>query len=161
MANALVFVIAGVLAVAASDSATAQSRGVAAIEQIDSSRSSATVQRADAERVAPAVSAKVLAVCQEAQAADRPAPAGVDCVRALQVTAAKAAPSAEGSLLNLLGQSSDVTATSQVNEGSSTNADQVSRQLANGDVGSAASGDAAASVARDRAPPPSSTPPPR
>ena len=162
MVGALVFVSAGVAAAALSISAAAQTRGAAGIEQIDASRSSATVQRADAERVVPPVSAKDLAVCQQAQSTDRPAPAGVDCFKALQVTSGRATPSAEGSLLNLLGQSSDVTATSPVNDGASANADQVSRQLATGDIGGATGGDAAASVARDRAAPPSaSVPPPR
>lgn len=143
----------------------AQSGGAAAIEQIDARRPSPTVQSSSVDRVPPLVAPAVLSACLKAQAADRPAPAGLDCVRALQVSAASAAartePTAEGSLLNMIGQDQNVTATTATNRGGAAVADEVARQLSSGDFQGAASGEAAGVVARDRPGPQPSAPPPR
>lgn len=153
--------------------AVAQLRGAAGIEQVPAprrsgagigvapvgaNRSSATAQSATAEKVPPAVAPEVVEACRRARAQDRPAPAGVDCIRALQVAtpAARpaASPTAEISLLGLLGQSGDVLSTSP-DGAAPASADDVARQLSAGEV----QGDTAAAVARDRPAP--QAPPPR
>ena len=132
------------------------------VAPVGANRDSRTVQAPDGETVPPAVSAETLATCRRARAQDRPAPKGVDCVRALQVATPPATPrgpTAETSLLGLLGQNPDLLGSAE-SVAPPASADQVARQLSSGEFQGTVGSDAAASVARDRAPP-ANNPPPR
>lgn len=145
---------AGIEQVPTPRAATSQ-LGVAAV---GANRSSATRQSPAADQAPPAVAPEVVEACRRARAQDRPAPAGVDCIRALQVATPAPrpgnAPTAEVSLLGMLGQNVGGMA-ANVDGVVPSSADDVARQLSAGEV----QGDAAASVARDRPAP--QAPPPR
>jgi hypothetical protein len=94
--------------------------------------------------------------CRAAQAEDRRPPEGVDCTGAMQAMAqAQPVQTAEGSLLQLFGQSGDVTGASVSRSTDSVDADNVARQLSTGEVPGSATGTAAGIIARDRVAPPS------
>ena len=159
--------------VSAPGSAHAQAGSPIAVQQIPSFRavtsagaatSVAAVHAANSpanakEAVAvPAVSAATLEACRAAQVEDRAAPKGIDCIAAMQARAqAPQPPTAEGVLLQLLGQRADLTGAFSANVIGSTNADVAARQLATGDVQPDSVGGAAAVIARQRiAPTPAS-----
>lgn len=101
----------------------------------------------------PAVSQEVIEACQTAQREDRRAPEGINCSEVLENFAdAVPEPTAEGALLGLLGQRSNITGVNSSRTADATNADAVARQISTGDV-QAGSG-AAAVVARGRTAPP-------
>jgi hypothetical protein len=117
--------------------------------------SSSSVQEALRENAAPPVPPEVVEACRQAQAEDRAPPQGVDCMAAMQsVAQIQPAVTAEGSLLELLGQSSNVTGATPVQRGALINADTVARQLATGDVQNASSIEAAAIARQGSSPPP-------
>ena len=124
---------------------------------VDASRSSATVQSAAAEKVPEPLSPAELAACRDARAQDRPAPKGVDCVQAAPAAALPAAPTAEVSLLGMLGERFD-TGANPVNNTAPASANDVARQLSSGAFQGTINSDAAASVARDNAAPPPTSP---
>ena len=102
--------------------------------------------------VGPAVSPAALEACRAAQAADRASPKGVDCIGAMQARApASQQSTAEGTLLQLLGQRSDLTGTLSGDLNGSPNADVAARELATGQVQYDSAGGAAAVIARQRA----------
>jgi len=118
--------------------------------------SSASAREVQQETPAPRVAPETIEACRAAQAEDRPPPAGIDCMAAMQ-TLAEAQPdaTAEGSLLELFGQSGNITgAPSSGSVATSVSADNVARQVSTGEV----SGSAAGIVARERVAPPPNNP---
>lgn len=134
---------------------------------IDPSRSSKTEQAPIADASATALTPAQLAACRAARAESHPDPKGLDCTQVSAAPAVRppprvAAPTAETSLLGMLGETFD-TGAAPVGDGGAATADQVARQLSTGVVQGSVGSDAAASIARDRAaaPPASSPPPPQ
>lgn len=82
------------------------------------------------------------------------APEGVDCVQVMQIVNADARKSAEGALLGLLGEKSDVARGASARPTVSSDADAVARDISNG----VATGDAAAVAAHQRGTPAGSSP---
>jgi hypothetical protein len=117
--------------------------------------SSSSVQEAEGQKVPPRVSPEVVEACRAAQAEDRPPPEGVDCLAAIQASAEaeQNAATAESSLLQLFGQSGDVTGARNQRSGASVNADAVARQLSTGEVQPSSGGTAAGVIARERGAP--------
>ena len=150
----------------------AQTGSPIAVQQVPSTRVQARVSgtvrvtpvpgtnaSASASRTAapPTVPQQVIDACRDAQAEDRPPPAGIDCIGAMQaVAAASATSTAEASLLGLSGLRADVTGTPAAQTMDGTNADAAARQLATGEVQSGTGSGAAAIVASQRAAPPPS-----
>ena len=117
--------------------------------------SSASSQEARQEKPAPRVPPEVVEACRAAQAEDRRPPEGVDCMAAMQASAeAQPEVTAEGSLLELFGQSANVTGAPAARAAASVDADNVARQVSSGEV----SGAAAAIVSRERVAPPPNQP---
>jgi len=147
--------------------AAAQPSSAIAIDQIPSRAATGTVSVAPVRGVSSSASAQesgkvptippeVIAACQAAQAEDRPAPEGIDCVAALQASAQAAEPeTAEGYLLNLFGLRSDVTSGTGTQSVDATSADTAARQLATGSITDSG---AAAAIARQQASPPPTSP---
>jgi hypothetical protein len=128
------------------------------VQAVRGGSSSASSREGQRETPAPRVAPEVIEACRAAQAADRPPPEGVDCISAMQALAqaeAQSAPTAEGSLLEMFGQSGNITGvpTSAAAAGS-VSADNVARQVSAGEV----SGSAAGIIARERVTPPPNNP---
>lgn len=150
--------------------ALAQPRSAIAIDQIPVRGGSARVNvtpvrgrssSASAQENAnvPTVPPEVIAACRAAQAEDRPPPQGINCIAALQALSQVAAPAtAEGTLLRLFGQRSNITGGTSVQSDSSANADAAARQLATGNVDPVAGNGAAVIAGRQRAAPPPTSP---
>jgi len=136
--------------------ATARGADRVRVPAVRGRSSSASVREGQREAPVPRVAPEVIEACRAAQAEDRQPPAGVDCIAAMQASAeAQPDPSAEGSLLEMFGQSGNVTgAPASASAASSVNADNVARQVSTGDV----SGSAAGIVARERVAPPPNNP---
>ena len=156
-----------------SASVAAQSNRSATVDQIPSASSSSTVrvqpvsgasssssaqpERPVAESM-PSAPNELVEACRAAQNEDRPGPEGVDCVAVLQTPdAVEPGLTAEGSLLELFGQRSNVTGSAGNSVSTATSADAVARQISTGDF--QAGSEAAAVAARERAAPPSDSPP--
>ncbi|MDP9414632.1 MAG: hypothetical protein M3Q08_11210 [Pseudomonadota bacterium] len=148
-------------------------RGAVAIEQITprppasaaarvapvrGAKSSNSGQEAPRERAAQVVAPEIVEACRKAQAEDRPAPNGVDCLAVAQALGQDTSVSAEGALLPLFGQAGNVTGAPAVQGGPFANADAVARQLATGDIQAGAANGAAAIAGRERAAPPPNSP---
>jgi len=143
--------------------AAAQPSSAIAIDQIPSRAATGTVSVAPVRGVSSSASAQesanvptlppeVIEACRTAQAEDRPAPDGIDCVAALQASAQAAEPqTAEGYLLNLFGLNSNVGGETTMQAVNGTSADAAARQLATGNVQDSG---AAAAIARQQAAPP-------
>jgi hypothetical protein len=166
--------IIAALALFGTQQAAAQ-RGSYAIEQITAKPSVATAVRVAPVRgatsstagpetareggAAPSVPPEVIEACRQAQAEDRPAPEGVNCLAAAEALGqAPAQLTAEAALLPLFGQNSNVTGAPAEQVAGSTNADAVARQLSTGDVQAGGANGAAAAIGRDRAAPPPNSP---
>lgn len=83
--------------------------------------------------------------CRQAQIA-KVAPAGIDCARILSIVDAERRRTAEGTLLRLLGENSEVTRQTPARVANSADANAVARDISNG----IASGDVAAIAALQR-----------
>jgi hypothetical protein len=110
------------------------------------------------EAAAPVIAPEVIEACRQAQAEDRRPPEGIDCMAAMQAAAAAPAATAEGSLLQLFGQSANVTGPPSSQAGGSVNADAVARQLSTGDFQPGSADGAAAVAGRERAAPAPNSP---
>lgn len=153
----------------------AAQRGAIAIEQISSRPAAATAVRVAPVRgaksstvvqetpreggAAPAIAPEVIEACRKAQAEDRPAPEGVDCLAAAEALGqAPAQTTAEAALLPLFGQNSNVTGAPAGPVAGSADADAVARQLSTGGVQAGGANGAAAIIGRERAAPPPNAP---
>ncbi len=131
----------------------------ARVAPVRGAKSSAAVQERPREGGAGAVvPPEMIEACRKAQAEDRPAPAGMDCLAVAQALAQPASLTAEAALLPLFGQSGDVTGTRTSQAGPSVNADDVARRLSTGEVQGLAADGVAAIVGRERAAPPPNSP---
>ena len=105
------------------------------------------------------VAPEIVEACRKAQAEDRPAPDGIDCLAVAQALAqAPNKVTAEAALLPLFGQNGDVTGTRAAQTGPTVDADDVARQLSTGDVQAGTANGAAAVVGRERVTPPTNNP---
>lgn len=170
MTRVSAFIPAMVIGVLAVGSAAAQQRTDIGIEQLNvPSAAKSTIGVSSIDRSLSSRSTRVTevtetsdktaAACRQAQAQDRAAPAGIDCLKALQDSTTKQSPTAEVSLLGMLAQNLDIAAPVQGVGNGTISADNVVRQLSAGDLQGSAGSDVAASVARDRATPVTAPPP--
>ena len=136
----------------------AAASAAARVAPVRGAKSSNSAQEAPRERAAQAVPPEIVEACRKAQAEDRRAPDGVDCLAVAQALAQAAPVTAEGALLPLFGQSSNVTGAPAVQGNPFANADAVARQLATGDIQAGAANGAAAIAGRERAAPPPNSP---
>lgn len=107
---------------------------------------------------AVAIAPEIVEACRKAREEDRPAPDGIDCLAVAQALGEAPPATAEGSLLQLFGQSGNVTGAPAAQAGGSVNADAVARQLSTGEVQGGSADGAAAIVGRERAAPPPNSP---
>ena len=122
-----------------------------------SSRAIAETPREGGARAA--VAPEIVEACRRAQAEDRPAPEGIDCLAAAQALGEVAnAVTAESALLPLFGQQGNVTGAQAAQTGPSVDADAVARQLSTGDVQANTGNGAAAVIGRERVSPPPNNP---
>jgi hypothetical protein len=128
------------------------------VQAVRGGSSSASSREGQRETPAPRVAPEVIEACRAAQASDRPPPEGIDCIAAMQAMAqaqAQSGPTAEGSLLEMFGQSGNITGAPTSGPAiGSVSADNVARQVSAGEV----SGSAAGIVARERISPPPNNP---
>ncbi len=136
----------------ATASATAR---IAPVRGAKSSNSAGEVPREGAART---VAPEIIEACRQAQAEDRPAPNGIDCLAVAQALPQAGPATAEAALLPLVGQAGNVTGAPNVQPGGSANADAVARQLSTGDIQAGAANGAAAIAGRERAAPPPNSP---
>ncbi len=130
----------------------------ARIAPVRGTKSSNSAEEAPRERAARTVAPEIVEACRQAQAEDRPAPNGVDCLAVAQASPAPTV-TAEAALLPLVGQAGNVTGAPDVQSGAFANADAVARQLSTGDIQAGAANGAAAIAGRERgAPPPNNSP---
>jgi hypothetical protein len=122
---------------------------IAPVRSGKSSRAVTETPREGGARVS--VAPEIVEACRKAQAEDRPAPDGIDCLAVAQTLAKQSTQlTAEAALLPLFGQQGDVTGAQTAQAGSSVNADAVARQLSTGDVQASTGNGAAAIVGRER-----------
>ena len=119
---------------------------------------SSTAAEVAPEGAARTISPEVIQACRQAQAEDRPAPNGIDCLAVARALEEPTSTTAEAALLPLFGQRGDVTGAPAGQVGGFADADTVARQLSTGDVQGAAANGAAGIVGRERAAPPPSAP---
>lgn len=141
-------------------SGAAQQRPSIRVAPVDVSRSSASEQQPVLGKGVEPLTPAQLGACRDARERGRPAPDGAACVAAPAAAARRTTPTAEVSLLGMLGASLD-TGVGPTSEAESADADQVARQLSTGTFQGSVISDAAASVARDRAATPPPPPQPR
>jgi hypothetical protein len=105
------------------------------------------------------VAPEIVEACRKAQAEDRRAPEGIDCLAVAQALAQSPnAVTAEAALLPLFGQQGNVTGAQATQTRPSVDADAVARQLSTGDVQTTTGNGAAAVIGRERVSPPPNNP---
>jgi hypothetical protein len=131
-------------------------------ENIDAGRARSTQSDGTLKASSPApplLSRENVLACRRAQLGT-PLPENVNCDQVMRRLAELSAErSAEGTLLNMLGERNTVTRPGSIARESGLNPDAIARQLSSGDVqGTGSNSDAAAIAVRQRSAPPSGSP---